>query len=709
MYCNKCGTKLPDNSNFCYVCGNKVSDIEILFKEAKTQRETKTEEKPLEKKEVSFKKPVRAAGEFASMLDEKLDDDTVLLMDKKDKKDSKIFRSKTVKTTDDKDLKKKVSKDKSKNTFKKSKLKRFIEYMKEEETYDKSFFDKKPDLPNVEKQIEDLEKEPKVLYEDKVIKTVEKKDKPSINKIENPLVDNNIIKKAKDAKDSKNLEKNEKVYDPAAKKEGLGAKEKTNKPNIFKKISAFLDEEDEDRLLDLSYNDYHKLMKGQGEVNYENLLNSLDSKDKIEDNKSKDNKDKPISKVLTSIKSFFGPKENEAEDIEEVDFDNPLPVDPEDKIKKTTSKPYTFEDQGQTIRYSKTVIDSFLDKHEKGELKVGDFDKIGSLIEEASPQEENIDLKSTPVEKPIKKESESFKELKTKPIKKTKEKKKVNSQKAKKVDKATESKPRKNYLKVFYTPIVEFFKSIGKFFTMSQNKDKKTSADNIDIIMSSPVESSDTMPLILSEEERNILNKEIDKRQGKNKASMALKKSNAKIHGSVRKLLSYGTKLTLPLLLVTFFLCLWPISWLITNKVFLVFFSLLKYIILYLTIQTATNSAFKSIGLRLKKSVIMFFVLAQTFIYLVIDTLYIYITKVDEQTLEALLHVLSPRIKTMLVFILLAFLLLLSNYKKIKEKEGVGIFVGWYLVIALVITVLIILLELLLATIFWPVLDKLIF
>lgn len=712
MYCNKCGAKLPDNSNFCYVCGNKVSDIEILFKEAKAQEKIKISEKSAAKNDSTFKKPVKASGEFSSMLEESLDDDTVLLMDKKDKKEKKILRNKASESP-----KKNLSKKKDKSPSDKSTLKRFIEYMKEEETYDKSFFDKKPSLPDVEKQIEELEEEPKNFF-NKAKENVLKQKETSENKVLENLKDE--VKKAKTIEIAKTEKISEKEISSNNKSVDLAKKSPATKPGFFKKISNFLKEEDEDRLLDLSYDDYHKLMKGQGDVNYEELLKSLDQDKKVNNTISEDKKDKDSNKIFTSLKALFSPDDKKnSTDIEEVDFDKPLPEEPEDTIKRTTSKPYTFEDKGQTIRYSKTVIDSFLDKHEKGELKLEDFDKIGGLVEDTKPIETQRpiekktkkveeELKATPTQVPIKKEEETYQELKSKPIKKSKAKQKANKEKAKeKVEK--EANAKKNYLKLFFGPILEFFKSIGKFFTMTQKKDKKTSVDNIDIIMSSPVESSDTMPLILSEEERNILNKEIDKRQGKNKASKALKKSNAKIHGSIRKLLSYGVKLTLPLLVITFALCLWPISWLISNRGFLFFFSLLKYVIIYLTIQTATNSAFKSIGLRLKRSVISFFVLVQILVYLLIDTSYIYFTQVDEQSLEALLHVLSPKIKTMAVFILLAFLLLLSNYNKIKEKEGVGIFVGWYLVIALVITVSVILLELLLATILWPVLDKLIF
>lgn len=719
MYCNKCGAKLPDNSNFCYVCGNKVSDIEILFKEAKTQEKNKTSDKLAKKNEATFKRPVKASGEFSSMLDESLEDDTVLLMDKKDRKEKNVFKNKKfIKENTSESPNKNLTKKKDKSPSDKSTLKRFIEYMMEEETYDKSFFDKKPSLPDVEKQIEELEEDPKDFYKVQTNKTQDKKTlDQKEDTSENKVLDNlkEEAKKADSVKKLKTTKISKNKTSSASNSAELTKKDRSHKTSLFKKISNFLNEEDEDRLLDLSYDNYHRLMKGQGDINYEEILDSLDQEKNI-NTKSKDvNKEKKENKLLASIKELFTEKDKvKSEDIEEVDFDKPLPVDPEDTIKRTTSKPYTFEDKGQTIRYSKTVIDSLLDKHEKGELKVEDFDKIDDLIEDTRPVENkpiekatekvDIKLKATSPEAPIKTKEETYKELKVKKIKKSKEKPKANKEKVEK-----EVKPKKNYLKSFFKPILEFFKSIGKFFTMSQKNNKKTNVDNIDIIMSSPVESSDTMPLILSEEERNILNKEIDKRQGKNKASKALKKSNAKIHGSVRKLLSYGAKLTLPLLVITFIICLWPISWLIPNKGFLVFFSLLKYIIIYLTIQTATNSAFKSIGLRLKRSVISFFVLVQTLVYLLIDCIYIYFTQVDEQSLEALLHVLSPKIKTMVVFILLAFLLLLTNYKKIKEKEGVGIFFGWYLVIALVITVLVILLELLLATIFWPVLDKLIF
>ncbi|MDO5028324.1 MAG: zinc-ribbon domain-containing protein [Bacillota bacterium] len=681
MYCNKCGAKLPENSNFCYICGNKLTDIEILFKEAQAQEDSKNT-KAENTNNKSIEEPAKAAGEVSF----KYDEETTLLMDRKSKAPKKQSQQKTKITNKEDQIKN--PKEKNKST-----LKRFVQYMKEEETYDKSIFEKKPD--DSKKEIEDKE-------------SAKKDQGPS--KIEEKIS----------------------IKDP-----------KNNKaPSLFQRLSSFLKEEDEDRLLDLSHEDYQKLMKGQGSINKEDLSKALKAGE--ETDLKIENKDKQI---LSSVKTVLGPKRNKDEkEIEEVDFDSPLENQAEESLKRIVSKPYTFEDKGQTIRYSKTVIDSLLDKHEKGQLKTEDFDKIGEFLKEAESQEKTPE--ALPEEKLEDQEYQETKQDQTQDQQKIedqtkeqiledKEEEKPEERKAKKpkikgqkvqtkkdkykelkaqpkktkkpITKEENSKAKKNYIKAFFISLADFFKSIGKFFAITKKKDKKTSVDNIDIIMSSPVESSDTMPLILSEEERTILNKEIDRRQGKTKASKALKKSNAKIHGIIRKLLSYGFKVTIPLLALSFGLTIWPISWLIKNQGFLIFFAILKYVILYLTIQAATNAAFKSIGLRLKRSVIHFFVLVQSLIYLLVDSIYIHFTLVEEKTIDTLLNVLSPKMKTMAIFLLLAFLLVLANYKKIKEKEGLGMFVGWYLVISLTITGMALLLELLLATVFFPVLAKFIF
>ena len=34
MFCNKCGTKLLEGSNFCHHCGNNLKEVKVIIREA---------------------------------------------------------------------------------------------------------------------------------------------------------------------------------------------------------------------------------------------------------------------------------------------------------------------------------------------------------------------------------------------------------------------------------------------------------------------------------------------------------------------------------------------------------------------------------------------------------------------------------------------------------------------------------------------------
>lgn len=206
------------------------------------------------------------------------------------------------------------------------------------------------------------------------------------------------------------------------------------------------------------------------------------------------------------------------------------------------------------------------------------------------------------------------------------------------------------------------------------------------------------MPLVLSKEEREILNKELGKRQGLSRQEEALIKSNDKVKPIIRKLIGFGALLIIPLILISLGISIWTISWVVDNRIFVILLGFIKFLVLYGTIAAATNSAFSSIGLRLKSSVINLFVQLQMIIYLFIDTIFNRITFVEGESIDALIHVFSPKILTIVIFVILAILLLMANFNKIKERNGTIQFLGWYLVIAITITLVVILLELLLST-----------
>ncbi|MFB0972857.1 MAG: hypothetical protein QMB54_07740, partial [Neofamilia sp.] len=116
-----------------------------------------------------------------------------------------------------------------------------------------------------------------------------------------------------------------------------------------------------------------------------------------------------------------------------------------------------------------------------------------------------------------------------------------------------------------------------------------------------------------------------------------------------------------------------------------------------------------SIGLRLKRSVVSLFIFLQMLVYQLLDAAYIRLTLTEGQSIETLLHVLSPKIVTIVFFVLLSFLLLIFNYKKVKERKGTLVFIGWYIVISTTITLVVILLELLISTILFSLFKDILF
>lgn len=767
MYCNKCGTRLRKNSNFCHVCGNKVSEVEIYIRKSEDpipdqlsmgEMFDKPDFKKLEQREGRFldvlrsfrikkdrphiplegdnevslklKSPIKEKPEIKEL--EFSDSDFSKREPLSGKEDFEEFVPPTFEINNKSSIQEKVEDfneldkiDEEINSPKgPSVFKRFFEYMKEEEVYDKNILDRKSN------ETEDKELD---------------------------LTDAQIISSDEEVLEGASLEENV-VIDPSESEIDYTDSDseieideiKENSPSIFSKLKSFLKEEDEDNLLDLSPDEYSDLVYGQGkleDLEKEPLLEikeedepekdfqefqvpefELKDEEKIEtDLLSEESEDEEKPSLIDNIMSFFGrskkdeiPEEDLEDYTEEEDFEEEQPY----TIKST----YSYTDTEKTIRYSKTVIDSYLSKAENGELDFDDLDSIEEL-----PREEVIEtVEEEPIEPII--EEEPFvekiedeiiieehllseEEYPEETVDETQYEELI-LYKRKVVDEELDFETVEEVAPVIEkekTPgvisnITDFFESIPQFFTAtSKDKNDGKEKDNIDIILNSPVTSEDTMPLVLSREEREILNKEIDKRQKGSIEEQVLKRTNVRVAPVMRKMINLGAKLIIPLFIIVLSLACWTISWAISNPIFIGVLGIIKFFILYLTISLATNSAFNSIGLRLKRSVVSLFIFLQMLVYQILDAAYIRFTFVEGQTVEALLHVLSPKIFTIIFFVLLAFLLLVFNYKKIKERRGTLVFIGWYIVISTTVTLVIILLELFFFTILYSLFKEALF
>ncbi len=698
MFCNKCGAELINGSKFCHMCGNKIDSVDKV-----------NEKKPHKKDKDKINKIYKTLNKEQHFEDNLVGDNEVSSMLLSEPKEPEFIRNKDLYPDnnriddfypivdsygDNKKESKKLSKEDS--TFK-----RFIAYMKEEEVYDKSMFDRsKPEIKyeeideasikNVSEDSENLETQinERILvddFEDENLNEdslrIEIKSKNLETKEKDSIFINSTSDEVEDdfSKDSTNSSKDNK------------------KPGIFHKLKGFLNEKDEDNLLELEPAKYKDLVYGQGDIDddYEDTkdryfeevidteINPVVLNEDLDTNSNvNDFEEKPKKKGLFSpFKDSFKKKPTgDNSNIEDID------ISKEEYENKDYYGDYSYADKGQTIRYSKTVIDSYLKKHKDGELTIEDIEKLNKDIlfkEQPSSSLDSFTMTEKDLNKYLEKSfGTDF----------SKDQGILSPDKSKKTKVKKEKDPNKT------SPTKDFFVSIKKFFVPTKDKKKDNNPDNLDIIFHSPVESSDTMPLVLSKEEREILNKELGRRQGLSKQEEVLIKSNDKVKPIIRKLISFGALLIIPLILISFGISLWTISWVEDNIVFVVILGLLKYLTLYVTIYAATNSAFNAIKLRLKKSVINLFIQLQMVIYLIIDTIYVRLTFIENQSIEALLHVFSPKIETILLLVFLGMLLLIANFNKIKERNGSFLFLGWYVVIAVTITLVVILLQLLLST-----------
>ncbi len=440
----------------------------------------------------------------------------------------------------------------------------------------------------------------------------------------------------------------------------------------------------------------------------DNLLEKVDEIDVMDSDVTMEISDKSkeifvASAVLDKLKAFFGIGVTDFDDGEEYDEEEDIKISKKtarvDTEKKVAVDKHIFTNKDHTITYSKQVIESALKEAEDNEKKK-------NKIEETQVFTEPLVTDDMLIQEEVLKEEQK---QETKKLDFNFDEIKVVETNAEAIAKELE-KPKEsifaiigNFFAGILKSISEFFKSMLKFFTLNTKKkdevEEQKKHDNIDIILnSSASQSSDTMPLILSEEEKKILNDELDKRQGVSELNI-LSRINKSISPYIRRLINLGAIVRIPILLLAFALTYVTISWVVQHNIFRGIFTVIKFAAIYITLGTATRASLDSLGVRLKKKAVSFFIILQMAIYQIIDAILLRNTLTGDQNVQAILNVFSPNLYTIGIIVVLALVMLIISYNKISERNGTLLFLGWYVVIATTITLMIILIDLLFVTV----------
>lgn len=255
--------------------------------------------------------------------------------------------------------------------------------------------------------------------------------------------------------------------------------------------------------------------------------------------------------------------------------------------------------------------------------------------------------------------------------------------------------------KEFYNSVKSFFKPGCTFRINTEDIDNdNTINDGIEVTVFDRKTTEDTMPLTLSEDEIDILNKAYEKQNKKNKIKNSFRNINSKIVPHIRKALTMGARSRIPILIFSLLLSIVSVWFTLRIPTLYIPMGIIKIIVSFIIVSLATNAAFRSLKLKLGKSLESFFVIFQVFIYHLVDTVFIGLTFTQEPTTEAIIHVMSPNIFSFLVLIVLAIGLVLLNFQHINTDKTILPFVGSYLVVSMTLTGLIIMLESLVLSIF---------
>lgn len=347
-----------------------------------------------------------------------------------------------------------------------------------------------------------------------------------------------------------------------------------------------------------------------------------------------------------------------------------------DISKENSNKEEFFENKNHTIKYSKTVIDS----------------KLKEIAENSEFEDKNTDEKNNFENTLVFSDPEY--------------KKKLNLE-FEKVDENKKNPLKEIWISIknVFLSIFDFFRSIPKFFKSNKKENKITKTEksqnsNIDIILSSAENyNGDTIPLIMTEDEKNALNEAIKKESLKNGKNGFFETQNNKLKPSVKNLINKGPLIRIPMIILTFLSCYFDMNLIVANGGLKFFLSLAKLLTVYIIIGFTTNASYKALEIKLKNSVTSFFVIFQALIYKIIDSLILYFTAEKAKTIEALLEVFSPKFFSFFIIFFLSILMILLTYDKLKERNSVFLFLGWYIVISTALTLVIILINLLMITV----------
>lgn len=565
-------------------------------------------------------------------------------------------------------------------------IKRFVKYMFEEEEYDTSYLtthskeSDNVDLDNLgEPKIENTKDADDIIPDSNIDKSIdyevfEDNKNNNLKKESDIVIDKKDISNKSDIIVDKNSDKN--IIDLKSKSDSdnLENKEKSSSQksenSVFKKFKEFMYEsDDEDDLLDLSPNEYEKLK--------EEVVTNFD-RDSIKTfffgNNSKKEDD-----ILEDRIFVENPSDENSNYEKELDYDE---ITTADEIED----PYLNADKNQNIRFSKKVIDTHQKKKsDKNELIETKNNKPKDETIELEKEIENKNSQDIKVEEISDSERYILKDELEKAFKDEIDSGKIVIE--------MEEKPNKALL-----PIKNFFGSIGQFFSSKEKSNNKKS-ENIEIIVNSPIDTEDTMPLKLTKEEREFLNKELNKRN-KSKTSSSLNKMHGNIKPLIKKLLSQGSSFIIPMLIIALVISIFSLTKGVKTIPSAIILGFLKVIMLYFSLYISTNTSFKSVGIRLKQNVITLFVVIGVTLIIAADLIYILLSSSANSSLDNLFRAFSPNIiVTIVSLVLLGCFNMIANYKKLEERAKIVEFLGWFIVLSITISLIMILLQFLITTV----------